>query len=199
MQTRLRDNLARTALTLAALAVLMVFAGCAPSDLAPYTFPAQYKFMGSPGDYQMAPDCAGYGELVVEDGRDDTVNVGVRYLEEGGSRYDVGMEGDVEAWLRAAAEQAFREAGISDGGGRTVTIRLESLLTDESVYRRAEYDGTVVIRGSVGDFSASKKGFAENYGYAGSAENYQETVNHALDKALADLVNDPGFRDALCE
>jgi len=53
--------------------------------------------------------------------------------------------------------------------------------------------------GGGADWSANKSGFSENYGYAGSAENYRETVNHSLDKALVSMVNDPGFRDALCK
>lgn len=197
MQTR--RTLIPALATLTALTVLATLAGCAPSSLAPYTFAAQYTFMGSPADYEVAPDCARYGTLVVEDARNDTSSVGVRYLEEGGPRHDVGMDGDVEGWLRAAVEQAFRQATITDGGEQTVTVRLESITTDESVYRRAEYDGTVVIQATVGGTTTTEKGFAENYGYAGSAENYQETVNHALDKALAELVNDQGFLDALCQ
>lgn len=188
-----------------ALLALVPLTGCAPSSLQPHTFPAAYQFMGSPGDYSAAPDCAAYAELVTEDGRSDMERVGVRYLEEGGTRHDVGMSGDVEAWLRSAAEEALRQAAIeqSGGSGHTVTVSLESITTDEAVYRRAEYDGKVVIQVSVSgggaSWSATKDGFAENYGYAGSDVNYQETVNHALDKALAATVSDSGFVDALCE
>lgn len=192
------------ALTLAAL-VAGGLAGCAPSDLAPYTFAASYRFMGSPADYSVAPDCAAYAELEVRDGRTEGNVVGVRYLEEGGSRYDVMLDGDVEAWLRQAAEQALAEAGVrrDAGSGHTVTVTLERIATDESVYRRAEYDATVqistAVSGGGADWSGNQKGFAENYGYAGSAENYQETVNHALDRALADAMNDSGFTEALCK
>jgi hypothetical protein len=191
--------------TLAAATVLVVgLAACAPSSLAPYTFPASYQFMGSPGDFSVAPECARYAEIAVVDGRENSDKVGVRYLEEGGPRHDVGMDGDVEGWLREGVEQAFREASIrqDDGSSHTVTVTLESIETDEAVYRRAEYDGKVVLRtrvsGGGADWQGGTDGFAENYGYAGKALNYQETVNHALDKALAKLVNDSGFRDALC-
>jgi hypothetical protein len=192
-------------LTLAALAAVTVFAACGPSTLAPYTFPASYQLMGSPGDFSVAPECARYATIVVEDGRADASKVGVRYLEEGGARYDVGMDGDVEAWLRQGVEQAFRQASIGQdaASGHTVTVTLESVTTDEAVYRRAEYDGKVVLRtrvsGGGADWQGGTDGFAENYGYAGKAVNYQETVNHALDRALARLVNDSGFREALCQ
>jgi len=190
---------------LAVAAFAVTLAACNPTSLAPYTFPANYQMMSSPGDYQIAPDCATYGDIVSRDDRDDTVVVGVRYLEGSGERYDVGMEGDVEGWLRDAMRNALALANVerSEGSGHVVTVTLESIVTDEAVYRRAEYDARVVVRvevsGGGADWSASKSGFSENYGYAGSAVNYQETVNHALDKALAATVNDPGFRDALCK
>jgi hypothetical protein len=133
----------------------------------------------------------------------DLSKVGVRYLEQGRERWDVGMTGDAEAWLRAGAENALRLASIErDAAGRTIAIELESITTDESVYRQAEYDGKVVLRARVtgggADWSATKEGFAENYGRPGNSVNYEETVNHALDRALAALVNDSGFREALC-
>lgn len=183
--------------------VVLLAAACAPSDLQPYTFDAMYQPMGSIGEISTAPDCAQYRELVVEDGRaDDTV--GVRYLEEGSDRYDVTMAGDAEGWLRDAVEHAFSQAGIEESGNsdRTVRVTLERVETDEAVYRRAEYDAKVVLEAAVSggaSWSAKKDGFSENYGYAGSAENYQETVNHAADRALAALVNDSGFLDALCD
>jgi len=184
---------------LAAASLIVALSGCATKDIGPYQFPVQYRFMGEPGDYQVPPACARYGTLQAADGRTNRPKVGARYSEKGGPRYDVNMEGDVEGWLRAAVRQAFTKSGIKGGGSSTVSIRLDSVVTDESIYNRASYDATVAIEARVGGFSTTKKGFAENYGYAGSAENYQETVNHALDKALAALVNDSGFLGALCK
>lgn len=191
------STMTKTCLALIGLAVAA--AACAPSTLAPTTFSADYKMMGSIGDFSTAPECATYGELeiVAPTGLD---KVGVRYLEEGSERWDVGMTGDAEAWLRAGVESALRAASIDqDDSGPTLTVELVSITTDEAVYRQAEYDGKVAIRGRIGGWSATKDGFAENYGNPGSNTNYQETVNHALDRALAALVNDSGFREALCE
>lgn len=195
------NTMSKTCLALIGLSALA--AACAPSTLSPTTFSADYKTMGSIGDFSTAPDCAAYGRLEVEVPA-DTGKVGVRYLEEGSERWDVGMTGDAEAWLRAGVENALRAASIEQesGAGRTITVELVSITTDESVYRQAEYDGKVVLRGRVSgggaDWSATKDGFAENYGRPGSNVNYQETVNHALDRALAALVNDSGFTGALC-
>lgn len=185
------------------IAAAALVAACAPSTLAPTTFDAHYQMTGSIGDFSTAPDCAAYAELEVVV-PDDLGKVGVRYLEEGAQRWDVGMTGDAEAWLRAGAENALRLASIDQDGGsdRTITLELDSITTDEAVYRQAEYDGRVVLRARVTgggtDWTANKDGFAENYGRPGTAINYQQTVNHALDRALAALVNDEGFRDALC-
>lgn len=186
----------------ALLGLAALAAACAPSTLSPTTFSADYTMMGSIGDFSTAPDCATYGELEVT-APADLGKVGVRYLEEGSERWDVGMTGDAEAWLRAGVESALRAASIEQAdSGRTITVELVSITTDESVYRQAEFDGKVVIRGRVSgggaDWSATTDGFAENYGSPGSNTNYQETVNHALDKALAALVNDSGFTGALC-
>lgn len=191
-----------TAIALVAAASLA--AACAPSTLTPTTFSADYKTMGSMGDFQTAPDCASYAAVEVAV-PDDLSRVGVRYLEEGSERWDVGMTGDAEAWLRAGVDNALRMASIEQdaASGHTVRVELDAITTDESVYRQAEFDGKVVLRARVtgggADWSGTKEGFAENYGSPGSNTNYQETVNHALDKALAALVNDSGFRDALCE
>ena len=191
-----------TPLTLGLGLVALLAVACGPGALAPYTFDAMYRPVGSIGDFRSADDCATYRELVVEDGRGEDV-VGVRYLEEGGERFDVTMGGDAEEWLREAAEHALSQAGIdqSSSSDRTVRVTLERIETDESVYRRAEYDAKVVIEAAVSggeSWTSKKDGFSENSGYAGSAENYQETVNHAVDRALASMVNDSGFVGALC-
>jgi len=34
--------------------------------------------------------------------------------------------------------------------------------------------------------------------YSGTAENYQETLNHALDRAMIRLLGDPGFQRNIC-
>ncbi len=179
-------------------------AACAPSQLGPTTFPAQYRFMGSPADIEPAPDCARYGSLEVVDGRADKTSVGERYLESGGPHHKVGMEGDLADWVHQGAEKVFQQAGLehASSSGPAIRITLDRVFTDEQVYRQAEYDGKVELKARVSggaSWSGAASGFAENYGRPGSAENYQETVNHALDKALTSLVNDTGFRAALCK
>jgi hypothetical protein len=196
------STMTKTCLALIGLAAAAA-AACAPSRLAPTTFSADYTMMGSIGDFSTAPECATYGELEIV-APADLDKVGVRYLEEGSERWDVGMTGDAEAWLRAGVESALRAASIEQSdSGPTLTVELVSITTDEAVYRQAEYDAKVVLRiavtGGGADWKGTKDGFAENYGRPGSSTNYQETVNHALDRALTAMVNDQGFRDALCK
>jgi hypothetical protein len=42
------------------------------------------------------------------------------------------------------------------------------------------------------------EGASENYGYSGTTDNYQETLNHALDRAMIRLLSDPGFQRSVC-
>jgi hypothetical protein len=42
------------------------------------------------------------------------------------------------------------------------------------------------------------EGASENYGYSGATDNYQETLNHALDRAMIRLLGDPGFQKSIC-
>ncbi|MGQ0505272.1 MAG: hypothetical protein ACT4TC_08105 [Myxococcaceae bacterium] len=42
------------------------------------------------------------------------------------------------------------------------------------------------------------EGFAENYGRPDNAENFSETLNHALDRAVSKLLMTEDFEAALC-
>ena len=48
-------------------------------------------------------------------------------------------------------------------------------------------------------WSHQTDGSAQNYGRPGKTENYQETVNHALDRVVASAVNNDALRQKLCE
>ena len=75
--------------------------------------------------------------------------------------------------------------------------------SNENIVHRSGYDARIVIsaklsRGGNTCWSGRADGKAENYGYSGSVENYQETFNHALYRTVIDLTNMAGFRRALC-
>ncbi|HSP34888.1 MAG TPA: hypothetical protein VLU46_11275, partial [Thermoanaerobaculia bacterium] len=133
--------------------------------------------------------------------------IGTRYLQEKQStRADVTATGDVAAWVNAGADAALHKTGIVAGSGRGPSLRLtvDNIKTDESVYHRATYNGRVALTGELVSPSGgscwkdSVEGSSENYGYAGSAENYQETLNHALDRAMIRILGSGSFRTAVC-
>jgi hypothetical protein len=43
------------------------------------------------------------------------------------------------------------------------------------------------------------EGKGGNYGYSGSIENYQETLNSALDDATQHILDSPQFESAVCQ
>jgi hypothetical protein len=78
-------------------------------------------------------------------------------------------------------------------------------MIDEKSSRNSSYNATLVLGVEVLDaatkqvvWQARKSGQGGNYGEAGSAVNYQETVSRALEDALAALLHDQEFSRALC-
>jgi len=112
---------------------------------------------------------------------------------------------DVAAWVRSGATDTLKRAGASVGKTSAATLRLtiDQISTTENVLHRSGYEGRIVmsaelVRSGASCWKDRLDGFAENYGYAGSAENYQETLNHALDRAMIRLLGSPDFRKAVC-
>src|SRR5205085_12574589 len=89
-------------------------------------------------------------------------------------------------------------------GRSTLRLTIDQINTTENVLHRSGYDGRIVMSADLvgGNGTSCWKdrldGFAETYGYAGSAENYRETLNHALDRAMIRMLNAPDFRKAVC-
>ncbi|HUP48780.1 MAG TPA: hypothetical protein VNA04_08310 [Thermoanaerobaculia bacterium] len=191
--------------TLASLVLLL--SACGPSALAPMTVPLDYRMMADAVEIPVLQECAGVASVEVVDRRTET-QLGTRFLQDDrAATYLVTAGGDVAAWVRSGVDVALRRARMNVGAAArpALVITVEQVWTEESVYRRAEYDGRVVLlaelrtpRGGGACWRERVDGFAENYGYAGSAENYQETLNHALDRALIRMLNSSGFRDAVC-
>ena len=178
-------------------------AACRVSSIGPVTFPAVYR----PEEAIAASTvdaCVAVSTIRVADDRQDRSTVGVRSIEEREGRAIISIEGDIEGWLRIGVERAFEVAGIRRvDSAPSVTFRMTTLVVDEVAYRNAEYDGRVVLDVSVVDadgepWSFRATGTAENYGRPGNPANYQETINHALDRAAANAVSNAEFRRHLC-
>jgi hypothetical protein len=190
----------------AALAGL-ILVSCAPSTLIPISFPApQYKRMVSIEETATL-GCATVGEIQVADERADKT-LGQRYLEEKHEvTRPVTLTNDPSEWVRTGLLAAIVRAGATTGtsGQPALKVSVRRIVTEEKVFRRANYAGRVVLDaellppgGGTACWSGTVDGFAENYGYAGSTENYQETLNHALDRAALKLIGDPAFTKLLC-
>jgi hypothetical protein len=194
-------------LRLIAGCALLLSIACAPTTLAPLTVPFQYKTMADPTEFPLLQTCSAVSVVEAVDSRTDA-NLGTRYLERRpATTSSVTSSGDVAAWARSGVEEALRRARVAVRGKPAPILRIvvEHISTEERVYRRAEYSGRVVLlvelRRSDNEQSCWQErvdGGADNYGYAGSRENYQETVDHAFDRAVIRALNSGGFKEAVC-
>ncbi len=176
-----------------------------PSSVAPISIPLVYKTMAEPGDFPSLPACASLSGVEVVDGRAEKT-IGKRFLEGNASTVvPVTTSSDVATWARNGALDILRSSGVTIGkpGAPVLRLAIEEIRTNENVVRRSGYDGRIVasgqlIRGGTVLWSDRGNGSAENYGYSGRADNYQETLNHALDRAVLGLLSRPQFRKEIC-
>ena len=188
------------------LGTALALAACAPSNITPVTVPLQYKPVATAIDYPPSQSCASIARVDVTDSRDNTTTLGVRSLQEKQDmKADVTSSGDVAIWARNGAESALKLGGVStNSSGPVLRLSVNNLRTVESVYHRAQYSGRVALTGELVSnngrscWKGDVDGASENYGYAGSAENYQETLNHALDRAVIKILENADFKRAVC-
>jgi hypothetical protein len=186
---------------------LVILTGCStPSTVATLNVPLQYKSMASPGEFSTFPPCARLSGARIEDAREDRT-LGKRFVEGKSSPpAPVTTTSDVAAWAKQGLDSVLKKSsvGTDAAAAPSLVVTIEQINTNENVLHRAGYDGRIALSGelkSPGGTSCWKgraEGFAENYGYAGSVENYQETLNHALDRAILHLMSAPEFRKAAC-
>ena len=178
--------------------------GCAVERLEPLSVPLAYSpTAGAPG-IPGTLACATIGPVEVTDGRADK-SLGIRTLQNKPLKASVSTGSDPTAWVRQGVDSYFSHNGLKvQGNGPKLALTLDQLNTTESVYHRASYEAHVALTGELKSPSGKScwKGTVEgkggNYGYAGSTENYQETLNSALDSASQQLAAPQAFRDALC-
>jgi hypothetical protein len=187
--------------------VFLSLVGCTtPSTLGPLSVPLAYKTMAEPGDFATLPACAAISKIQVFDNRPDRT-IGKRFIDNNAATaVPVTAASDVATWVRSGTVAALKLCGVPVGktGAPILRIAVEQLRTNENVVHRSGYDGRIVLTARLISTSGGTcwsdrvSGAAENYGYSGTAENYQETLNHALDRAVISLTNLPGFRSAVC-
>lgn len=178
------------------IAPALLLVGCAPSTLQPLTVAPKHTMMVEAAEVSVVQPCAAISELTVEDARTEGP-IGKRFLEQQPNvSQPVSFPRDASDWARTGIEAIFQKAQLGrDASKPALRIKVEQIFTEETVYRRAEFDGRVVLTaevvpagGGAACWSTRVEGFAENYGYAGNLLNYQETLNHALDRAALKLL-----------
>jgi len=191
-----------------ALAILLVTLGACtaiPTSLSPVAIPLQYKTMANPGEFPALPPCAAISNVQVVDARSERT-IGKRYVETKPSiTAPVSTSSDVAAWVRTGALETLRRAGVAQNAtGPVLRLIVRQIVTTEDVARRSGYEGRILLtaelrrKGGSTCWQDKIEGASENYGYSGTADNYQETLNHSLDRAMIRLFNDPGFQRNVC-
>jgi uncharacterized lipoprotein YajG len=193
---------------LSLIAMVVLIASCStPSSVSPMSVPLTYKAMLTPGELPALPACASVSAVEVEDGRDEKA-LGKRYVEGKQSAVaPVTASTDVAAWVRTGVENEIQRAGgsFAKAARPVLHLRIEQINTNENVLHRSGYEAHMSVSAELRAAGSSTpcwkdrvEGSSENYGYAGSVENYQETLNHALDRATARILSSPDFKKAVC-
>jgi hypothetical protein len=188
-----------------AAGMLLAAAGCStPTSVQPLSIPLAYKPMADARDYSALPACAAVADVQAVDARSEKV-IGRRSIEGNATAVaPVRTTGDMAAWARTAATETLKRSRVTVGGtGAIFRVTIEQIRTNENVLHRSGYDAQILVsarlsRGGSVCWQGRAEGKAENYGYSGSVENYQETLNHALDRAMIQLLTRPGLHSAIC-
>ncbi len=192
---------------LGSLVLSLLVASCTsiPTTLGPVSVSLQYNQIANPGEFPTVPACASFSSIQVVDSRLDAT-IGKRYVETNPSiTAPLSTASDVAGWMKAGAVNAAQRVGINQkAGGATLRITVRQIAVSENVARRSGFEGRLLIsaellrKGGGVCWQDRIEGTSENYGYSGSNENYEETLNHALDRAMIRLLSDPGFQRSIC-
>lgn len=192
--------------TLVALALGSSLVGCAQKTITPTSFSPQYR---SELDLQEVPKvnrCTSLSGVDVTNGLANNL-VGKRTLESSPvPAQNISLKGNPSPWVHAASNAMLKLSGInpSDPKGPRMKLSLSDIAINENVHVNSGYDARVTLDTTLTDqhgktcWSQSQSGTSKNYGDSGSAINYQETINHALDRAIMAIVADKSFQDAAC-
>jgi len=182
----------------------IALSACSVSRVDPLSIPLAYKVDISGAGAVGALSCNLISQVLVDDQRTDKI-LGTRVHESKPLKADVTAANDPAAWVQEGVRSVLLQNGLSAGtDGPQLIISLDSLRTAESIWHRSTYDARVVLTGRLQTASGrtcwkeTVQGTASTYGYSGSIENYQQTLNSALDAAILHIVEPQSFKDALC-
>jgi hypothetical protein len=186
--------------------VLLIVACSTPSSVPPLTIPLQYKTMASAAEFPTLPPCAALSKTQVRDAREEKT-IGKRFAEgkSAAPAAAVTTTSDVPAWVASGLESAIKRSGIaSKASAPLLVVTIDQIATTENVLHRAGYEARVGLAAELRSASGAScwkghaDGSSENYGYAGSTENYQETLNHDLDRAIIRILGAAELKKAIC-
>ena len=186
------------------MSAFVVVSACAVSRLDPLAIPLTYKPDPKNAGVLGGLSCNAISRLQVSDARVEKT-LGIRTHESKPLKADVTAANDPAAWVLDGLQSFLAQNGASSqGNGPTLLVSLDSLHTVESVWHRAGYDARIALTAQLQSpagktcWKESVEGTGGNYGYAGSMQNYRETLNWALDAASMHLAESQGFKTALC-
>lgn len=189
---------------LVAFSAFVVLSACAVSRLDPLSIPLAYKANPKNAGLLGGLSCNAISELQVSDARTEKT-LGIRTHESLPLKADVTAATDPAAWVHDGVLGFLQQNGVSvQGSGPKLLVSLDALHTVESAWHRSSYDARIALTGQLQGpggkacWKESVVGTAGNYGYAGSVQDYQETLNGALDATSLQLVQSQAFKAALC-
>jgi len=179
-------------------------AACAVSRVEPLAIPLVYKATAANAGMVGSLSCNAISDVQVTDARGDRT-LGVRTHESKPLKADVSAGSDPVTWVRDGVQGVLAQNGVNlQGSGPKLLVSLDTLRTTESIWYRSSYGAQAVLTGQLQAASGkvcwkgTGAGSGSNYGYSGSIQNYQETLNSALDAATVQMAQSQGFKDALC-
>jgi hypothetical protein len=188
------------------VSLICLVTACAVSKVDPLAVPLAYK-AGARAVPVAArtSSCPAISRVEVEDRRSDKV-LGVRFHESKPLKADVTTTSDPAAWVHDGMQTFLSGKGMTPApGGPKLLVELRALRTEENIWHRSGYGAKISLIARVQSPAGKTcmeqpvEGKGGNYGYSGSIENYQETLNSALDDATQHILDSPLFESALCQ
>jgi hypothetical protein len=177
---------------------------CAVSKVDPLAVPLAYKSDVRPMVAKTS-SCPAVPRVEVEDRRSEKV-LGIRFHESKPLKADVTAASDPAVWVRDGMQSYLSRNGLTPtAGGPKLLIDLRVLRTEENIWHRSGYAAKISLIARLQSASGKTcmeqpvEGKGGNYGYSGSIENYQETLNSALDDAAQHILDSPLFESAVCQ
>lgn len=185
-------------------AVAVGISACAVSSVQPLTVPLAYKAGSKQPVLAGSYACSAIAQVRATDARTDK-SLGMRVHESKPLKAELSASGDAASWVADGVQRYLTQTGIHvQGSGPTLDVTLDSLRSSESIWHRSSYESRIGLSARLQSpagkvcWQDNFEGTSGDYGYSGSIETLQGTLNGALDAATLRLAESQGFRNALC-